>query len=94
MSVPLAPLTISDLCPIPTLYAKIPDFYAKVPTLYARISAVYARDYIFRFHCAGNVCGRVLLVHIWSVDNDGANAMRRQGREGRGMLVDKTFDQV
>ena len=74
---------LSNFWPIPDLFAKIPCFYTKVPPFYANI-------FLFGFHCAINLCGRVPLGCLWSILNDGTLAMR--GQRGRAEHIGgKTF---
>ena len=69
MLVTLSSRILSNLCLIPAFYAKIPTFNAKVPDLCANIC-------LFGFHCAGNLHGCVILIHLRFVSNDGAHTMR------------------
>ena len=70
---------LSDLCPIPALFAKIAAFYAKVSALYAKIPAFYSDISLFGSHCAGNVRGQVPVGFLRSVANDDVRTMRRRG---------------
>ena len=70
MSVTLASQIMSDFYPLT-------DLYAKVPFIYAKISYFYTHICLLGLHCAGNICGLVLVCHIQSVANDSARTMRR-----------------